>query len=212
MKKTSTILCPQFSPIHFKFIEGAFRSEGYNLVLLQEADQDAVNEGVKYVNNDACYPGIMVVGQLIQALKSGKYDLNNTSVVITQTGGGCRATNYISLLRKALQDSGFSKIPVISVNIAGLEKNPGFRISPRLWKKALMGLTYGDLLMRVLHRVRPYESIRGSANALFEKWVEICNEHLIHADSGSFKKYIHQIVRDFDQLKISNAKKCREWV
>ncbi len=209
MKKTYTILCPQFSPIHFNFIEGAFRSEGYNLVLLREADQDSINEGVKYVNNDACYPTIMVVGQLIQALKSGKYDLNDTAVAITQTGGGCRATNYISLLRKALQDSGFGKIPVISVNIAGLEKNPGFKITPRLWKKALMGLTYGDLLMRVLHRIRPYEAIRGSANALFVKWVEICNEHLIHADSGSFKRHIHQIVRDFDQLKISSIKKPR---
>lgn len=209
MKQTHTILCPQMSPIHFTFIEAVFNSEGYNLKLLETPDKEAINEGLKYVNNDACYPAIIVIGQLIQALKSGKYDLNNTSVAISQTGGGCRATNYIGLLRKGLCEAGFENIPVISANIAGMEKNPGFKLNARLMKKAIMGLVYGDLLMRVLHRVRPYEKIPGSANMLYEKWVKKCKPQLLNGDQSLFKKNLQGIVRDFDNLEIAEIRKPR---
>lgn len=204
MKKSHTILAPEMSPIHFQFLQEAFRLSGYNMVVLPSIDHKAIDEGLKYVNNDACYPAIIVIGQLIEALKSGKYDLNNTSVVISQTGGGCRATNYIGLLRKALQDAGFPNIPVISINPNGMEKNPGFKYSLALLNKAMMGLIYGDLLMHVLYRVRPYEKFRGSANELYEKWVKICLSALAIADKKLFAENINGIVKEFDELEITN--------
>ncbi len=123
MRKNHTILCPQMSPIHFQFIQEGFNASGYKLEILPSVDKKAVDEGLKYVNNDACYPSIIVVGQIIEALKSGKYDLDNTSVLISQTGGGCRATNYIAFLRKALKEANMENIPVISLNVVGMEKN-----------------------------------------------------------------------------------------
>jgi len=209
MKKKHTILCPQMAPIHFEFIETVFNSEGYNIELLPTVDKNAVDIGLKYVNNDACYPSIIVIGQLLEALQSGKYDLNNLSVLMTQTGGGCRATNYISLLRKAVKEAGFENIPVLSINVNGIEKNPGFKFSARLMKKALMGVVYGDLLMRVLHRVRPYEIIPGSANMLYSRWLDKCKMHLVEAGSRGFKENIYGIVREFDQLEISDITKPR---
>ncbi|MEG6565707.1 acyl-CoA dehydratase activase-related protein [Thermoanaerobacterium saccharolyticum] len=207
MRKRHTILAPQMSPIHFQFLQEAFNVSGYNLEVLPSVDKPAVEEGLKYVNNDACFPSIIVVGQLIEALKSGKYDLNNTSVIITQTGGGCRATNYIGFLRKALKDAGFENIPVISLNFVGMEKNPGFKITPGLLNKAFIGLVYGDLLQNVLLRVRPYEKIPGSANKLYEKWVTKCIESVKSGDLKLFKKNVHQIVYDFENLEISNVVK-----
>lgn len=209
MRSKHTILCPQMSPIHFDLARDLFASEGYNIVVLPSVDKNAVDEGLKYVNNDACYPSIIVVGQLIAALKSGQYDLNNTSVVISQTGGGCRATNYIAFLRKAMKDAGMENIPVISANITGLESNPGFKITASLFKKVTLGIIYGDLLMRVLYRVRPYEKIPGSANLLFEKWVSLCKEQLAIGDSYTFRKYVKQIVKEFDQLEIRDIRKPR---
>ncbi|MGE5630617.1 MAG: acyl-CoA dehydratase activase-related protein [Caulobacteraceae bacterium] len=207
MKEKHTILAPQMSPIHFQFLEEAFIQSGYNVVVLPSTDSGAVDEGLKYVNNDACYPAIIVIGQLIEALKSGKYDLNNTSVLISQTGGGCRATNYIGFLRKALKDAGFEKVPVISLNAVGIEKNSGFKISLELLNRALMALIYGDLLMNVLYRVRPYERIKGSANKLYEKWAGICVESLKHANRKIFKGNINNIVKEFDELEIVNEVK-----
>jgi len=209
MRKNHTILSPQMSPIHFQFIEEAFRAAGYNIEVLPSVDADAVNEGLKYVNNDACYPSIIVVGQMIEALKSGKYDPENTSLIITQTGGGCRATNYIGFLRKALKDAGFHKVPVISLNTLGLEKNPGFVITPELINKSMMGLIYGDLLMKVLYRVRPYERIIGSANTLYEKWVKKCKESVRDGKHGTFRKNINEIVKDFDNIELTNETKPR---
>jgi predicted nucleotide-binding protein (sugar kinase/HSP70/actin superfamily) len=152
--------------MHFQFLQEAFKSSGYNLEVLPSVDTKAVDEGLKYVNNDACYPTIIVIGQVIEALKSGKYDIENTSVIISQTGGGCRATNYIGFLRKALREAGFPKVPVVSLSASGLEKNPGFKFSYPMLKKSIMALVYGDLLMRVLYKVRPYEKVIGSANLL----------------------------------------------
>lgn len=209
MREKHTILCPQMSPIHFQFLEEAFNVSGYNLEVLPSVDKKAVDEGLKYVNNDACYPSIMVVGQLIEALKSGKYDLNNTSVIMSQTGGGCRATNYIGFLRKALKEAGMSNVPVISLNVVGLEKNPGFKISMGLVNKALIAVLYGDLFMRVLYRVRPYEKIPGSANVLYKKWVEKCKENVRDGNHKKFKENIYSIVSDFDNLEINDIKKPR---
>ncbi len=209
MKKKHHILCPQMSPIHFEFFEEALRAEGYNFEVLPEVDQITVDEGLKYVNNDACYPSIMVIGQLLQALQSGKYDLKHTSVMISQTGGGCRATNYIGLLRKALRDAGLGHIPVISLNLAGMEKNPGFKINRRLMQKLAWSLVYGDLLMRVLHRVRPYEKIPGSANMLYLKWNKRCREQIAQGDRGAFNENIRGIVREFDHIEIADIVKPR---
>ncbi|MGH4138954.1 acyl-CoA dehydratase activase-related protein [Clostridium sp.] len=207
MRKKHTILSPQMSPIHFQFIQEAFNSSGYNLEILPSVDTQAVEEGLKYVNNDACYPTIIVVGQIIAALKSGKYDIGNTSVIISQTGGGCRATNYIGFLRKALKEAGFPNVPVVSLNAAGLESNPGFKFSHSLVKKSIMSLVYGDLLMKVLYKVRPYERILGSANLLYEKWVKICKESVIKGKSQEFKYNISAIVADFDNLELKNVSK-----
>lgn len=204
MREKHTILVPQMSPIHFQFLQEAFRVSGYNMVVLASTDYGAVDEGLKYVNNDACYPAIIVIGQLIEALKSGKYDLNNTSVMISQTGGGCRATNYIGFLRKALRDAGFGKIPVISLNAVGMEKNSGFKLTMDLLNKALMGLLYGDLLMNVLYRVRPYERVEGSANKLYEKWAQICKDSMKYANRKIFRQILKDIVKEFEEFEIIN--------
>ncbi|MCB2293768.1 2-hydroxyacyl-CoA dehydratase [Clostridium algoriphilum] len=207
MRKNHTILCPQMSPIHFQFLQEAFNASGYNLQILPSVDTKAVDEGLKYVNNDACYPTIIVVGQIIAALKSGSYDLDNVSVIISQTCGGCRATNYIGFLRKALKDAGFSKVPVLSLNAAGLEKNPGFKFTYPMIKKSIMALVYGDLLMRVLYKVRPYEVIEGSANLLYDKWVKLCKASVVKGKSKEFKNNITQIVSEFDFLEINHIVK-----
>jgi predicted nucleotide-binding protein (sugar kinase/HSP70/actin superfamily) len=165
----------------------------------------AIDEGLRYVHNDACYPAIIVVGQLMKALRSGKYDLHNTSVIISQTGGGCRATNYIAFIRKALKDAGMEQIPVISLNTSGLEKNPGFKITFKVLNDLLMALVYGDLLMRVLYRVRPYELVPGSAQKLYEYWVDKCQVALKGGKRKEFRSSVYQIVKDFDKLAIDES-------
>lgn len=209
MKKSHTILAPEMSPIHFQFLEEAFRLSEYNLVVLPSVDKKAVDVGLKYINNDACYPAIMALGQLVAALQSGQYDVDNTSVLITQTGGGCRATNYIGFLRKALKDAGFAQVPVISLNANGMEKHPGFTLHPMLLHRAIMGLVYGDLLMQVLYRVRPYEKIKGSSNALYHKWVEACKAALKRADLSTYTANIRNIVKEFDALEVVKKIKPR---
>ncbi len=204
-----TILCPQMSPIHFQFVENAMRSEGYNFVVLPSVDKEAVEQGLKYVNNDACYPSILVTGQMMNALNSGKYDLNKVALMISQTGGGCRATNYIAFIRKALKDAGMEHIPVISANLSGLESNPGFKITYQLAKKVVIGAMYGDLFMRILYRVRPYEKVQGSANALYQSWVERCQRNVSNGHLKEFKKNVYQIVKEFDELELLNIKKPR---
>ena len=165
-----TILCPQMSPIHFELIEPAIRAAGYNLVVLENANRSAIDTGLKYVNNDACYPSIIVIGQIMDALCSGQYDLSRTAVIMSQTGGGCRASNYIGFIRRALEKAGMGQIPVISLNANGMEKTPGFRITLPLLTKAMQGVVYGDVFMRVLYATRPYERTPGSADRLHEKW------------------------------------------
>lgn len=207
MRKNHVLLCPQMSPIHFEVLEEGFRSEGYDVVLLPKVEREDIEAGLKYVNNDACYPSIIVIGQLIRALKSGEYDLRNTTVLMSQTGGGCRATNYIGLLRKALRESGFSDVPVLSLSLQGIEENPGFRLTPGLLRKAVMSVVYGDLLMRVLYRVRPYEKIPGSANLLLAKWLNICRDDITRASHRGFRDNIYGIVEEFDRFEITDIKK-----
>lgn len=201
MRKKHTILAPQMSPIHFEIIEEAIKSSGYNIEVLPSIDTNAVETGMKYVNNDACYPSIIVIGQIIHALKSGKYDINNTSVIITQTGGGCRATNYVGFLKKALKEAGFSNIPILSLNSVGLEKQPGFKITFSMIKKSLMALVYGDLFMRVLYATRPYELVEGSANELYKKWNEKAKENVKNGSKREFKNNIKGIITEFDNLE-----------
>lgn len=170
MKKDYTLLCPQMSPIHFDLIEPAIRAFGYNMEILQNHNRNAVDVGLQYVNNDACYPSLIVIGQIMDALLSGKYDLNRTAVFMSQTGGGCRASNYIGFIRRALEKAGMPQVPVISVNANGMETNPGFSITLPMMTKAMQAVVYGDIFMRVLYATRPYEAVPGSANALHEKW------------------------------------------
>ncbi len=199
-----TIISPQMSPIHFDFLEPIFRYHGYNIEVLQNDERDAIDVGLKYVNNDACFPSITVVGQIMSAITSGKYDTDKLAVIMSQTGGCCRASNYIGFIRRALEKEGLSHIPVISLNANGMEKNSGFKLSVKLIKSAVRAIVYGDLLMRVLYKTRPYEKVEGSANRLHEKWRDICIASLTNPKHGSkeFKENIYGIVSDFDNLEI----------
>ena len=209
MRKDYTILCPQMSPIHFELMETAINSCGYHLEVLPNDNKHAVDTGLKYVNNDACYPSLIVVGQIMEALLSGKYDLNKTAVIMSQTGGGCRATNYIGFIRRALEKAGMKQIPVISLNLAGIESNPGFHLTKDLFIRAAYAALLGDVFMRCLYRMRPYEKVPGSANALHRKWAEKCKHFLSGRRPGYFRygSLCKNIIRDFDNLPVTGEKK-----
>lgn len=211
MRKDYTILCPQMSPIHFSILEAAFNASGYHLEVLENDNKEAVDVGLKYVNNDACYPSLMVVGQIMQALLSGKYDLNKVAIIMSQTGGGCRASNYIGFIRRALEKTGMSHIPVISINLSGLESNPGFKITPQLALRLSYAAVFGDILMKCLYRMRPYEVKKGSANKLHRKWERYCINFVSgkHVSHTKFKQICRTIIRDFDNLPITDEKKPR---
>lgn len=209
MRLTHTILAPQMAPIQFDLIREAARSCGYRLEVLPAYDRSAVDEGLRYVNNDACYPAIIMVGQVVKALKSGQYDPENTSVIITQSGGGCRATNYLALLELGLNQAGFPQVPIISVNAAGLGKQPGFRYSVGLINRCIMAMVYGDLFMKVLNRTRPYERFPGSAQLLYEKWNQRAKENIRITGRRRFENNVKGIIRDFDQLELTDIKKPR---
>lgn len=209
MKKDYTLLCPQMSPIHFDLVEPAIRAFGYNIEILQNHNKNAVDVGLRYVNNDACYPSLIVIGQIMDALLSGKYDLNRTAIFMTQTGGGCRASNYIGFIRRALEKAGMSQIPVVSINANGMETNPGFSITLPLLTKAMQAVVYGDIFMRVLYATRPYEAVPGSADALHEKWKKRCIASLSKRSAAmmEFGRNIKGIIRDFDRLERRDIKK-----
>ena len=204
MRKDYTILVPQMSPIHFDILEPALASCGYHLEILPSTEK-CLDYGLKYVNNDACYPSLLVVGQFMEALLSGKYDLNRVALIITQTGGGCRATNYIGFIRRALEKAGMSQIPVISMS-AGIEKNPGLHINYKMAMRAIQALIYGDVFMRVLYKTRPYEAVEGSANALHQKWLTIVQKSVQNGNKAEFKRNIQNIIKEFDELPLK--KKC----
>jgi predicted nucleotide-binding protein (sugar kinase/HSP70/actin superfamily) len=201
-----TILAPQMAPYHFELLAAVFEQAGYNAELLPSVDQGAVEAGLKYANNDVCYPSILVTGQIMEAINSGRYDLNKTAVVITQTGGGCRATNYIGLIRKALREAGAPQVPVIGLSFHRLgEVNPGFTITPEMLRRAIFAFFYGDLLMQCLYRTRPYEAEPGSADRLFESWMARCKASLLgKASWREYKRNARDIVRDFDTLPLVN--------
>ena len=211
MRENYTILCPQMSPIHFELLAPALNSCGYNFEVLDNDNKSSVDIGLKYVNNDACYPSLMVVGQIMSAVLSGKYDLHKTAIVITQTGGGCRASNYIGFIRRALTKAGLEYIPVISISAQGLESNSGFKYSLPMLKKAMQAVVYGDVFMNVVYRTRPYEKVPGSVNALHEKWKNICIRQLTKdkVTMREFNKNIRSIVKEFDEIELLNIKKPR---
>ncbi|MBP7059627.1 MAG: 2-hydroxyacyl-CoA dehydratase [Lachnospiraceae bacterium] len=213
MRKNYTILAPQMSPIHFDLIAPAFNAAGYNLIVPDIPTRECIDQGLRYVNNDACYPSLMVVGQLMAAIKSGDYDLNKTALLISQTGGGCRASNYIGFIRRALDKAGYPNVPVISISAQGLEKNSGFKITLSLLQHALYALEFGDIFLRCVLRTRPYEAVPGSTDKLHEKWKKkviefVTQEHML--SHAKYKKMCRDIIRDFDNLPIDeNLKKPR---
>ena len=202
-----TILCPQMSPIHFDMIESALNAEGLNVVLLNNSTRGAIDTGLRFVNNDACYPSLIVVGQIMDAILSGEYDTDHLAVFMSQTGGGCRATNYISFIRRALAKAGYEHIPVISLNLAKLEANPGFKLTTKIMIRAIAGAIFGDIFMRCLYRMRPYELTKGSADALHQKWLKRCQELVSskHISIFKFEKMCRQIVEEFDALPIDET-------
>ena len=212
MKKKHTLLMPMLSPIHqSQLVDVALQASGYNVVNLPIKDHDAVDIGTKYVNNDACYPAIITIGQMLEALKSGKYDVNNTSVMMSQTGGGCRATNYIPLIRKALRDAGFGQVPVISISLGnkGVEETPGFRLTIPLAKRTALAFLYGDLFERVVYRTRPYEIQKGAVDKLHAEWLRRVRKNVINGKFREFKRNVQNIVNDFDNLPLKKLKKPR---
>lgn len=209
-KKTHTILMPQMSPIHFALIGSVMKKFGFNLELLDTVGKNVVDYGLKYVNNDACYPSIFVVGQFIEAVKSGKYDTNNLTLVISQTGGACRASNYVGLIRKALKDAGYSHVPVLALSFQGIENHPGIEMKKSemldLLRKMVISLQYGDLISRCLTATRPYEVIKGSSNILRDNWIKKLSED----DDFGVKKFranVSSIIRDFKRLEVNLVEK-----
>ncbi len=203
-----TLIAPQMSPIHFEVLAPVIKKHGYNVVVLDNDNKHAVDVGLQYVNNDACYPSIVVVGQIMQAVLSGKYDTDKLGIIMTQTGGCCRASNYVGFIRRALDKTGYSHIPVLSINMNGMEKNSGFKLSLGLLTSLIKGIVYGDLLMRCLYRTRPYEQEKGAANALLEKLRAECIDSLTNKKSKySFKRMCEKIVEDFDALPLDETLK-----
>ncbi|HIX98133.1 MULTISPECIES: 2-hydroxyacyl-CoA dehydratase [Clostridia] len=212
MRKDYTILCPQMSPIHFELLEPAFNASGYHVEVLPNDNKQAVDVGLKYVNNDACYPSLMVVGQIMEAILSGKYDTDKIAVIISQTGGGCRASNYIGFIRRALKKAGYEHIPVISINLSGLEGNPGFKITPMLALRGIYAAVFGDIFMKCVYRLRPYEAVPGSVEAMHRKWVKVCSDFVSqgYPSRRKFKKLCRDIIQDFDNnIELLDVKKPR---
>ena len=211
MRKDYTILCPQMSPFHFGILQAAFNTCGYHLEVLPNDNKHAVDVGLKYVNNDACYPSLMVVGQVMDALLSGKYDLNKTAVIMSQTGGGCRASNYIAFIRRALKKTGMEQVPVISINLSGLESNPGFKLTLPLIKRICYGAVFGDILMKCVYRMRPYEAEPGIVNRKHKIWEQRVISFLegSSVSHGQFKKMCREMVHEFDMIPITGEKKPR---
>ena len=207
MNKDYTILCPLMAPIHFELIETAGQASGYNIKLLKECTNHTVETGLKYVNNDACYPSILTTGQFIEALQSGEYDLNKTAIIMSQTGGGCRATNYIGFIRKALKDAGFSQIPVISFNVVGMEKNPGFKLTLGFIERLFKAVILGDLIQKLLAKNRAYEINKGETQKLYEEWLEKCKQIVRKSSLKEMKKFIFEMVDAFEKIELDTSVK-----
>lgn len=209
MKKSYKILAPMMLPIHFQFLQNIFSKEGYDVELLETKGQQIIDEGLKNVHNDTCYPALLVIGQMIDALKSGKYDTDHVALAITQTGGGCRASNYIHLLRKALKQAGFSHVPVISLNFSNLEKNSGFHLTLNMTLRLIYGFLYGDMLMWLKNQCKPYEIEEGSSDALVTTWVETITKQFENHKYMKLSKNYKEMLHDFANLPRSNEQKIR---
>ena len=206
MSKTYKILVPQMSPLHFQLLDPVLNSEGYDFEMLPAPTREDVEIGLKYINNDACYPAIIVVGQLMSALLSGKYDVDKTAVIISQTGGGCRATNYIGYLRKAIIDAGMEQVPILSLNASDMERQPGFKLTKSFLHRMIQAVVYGDALMQCVLATRPYEINPGSADALCDYWIKKLRERITKANIFQYSKYIKNIIDDFDNLPVDKSK------
>ncbi len=212
MKKTHKILFPNMAEIHFRILKNVFISYGYDVELLTNTDQSVIDEGLKYVHNDTCYPALLTIGQMISALKSGKYDLDRTALMMSQTGGGCRASNYIHLLRKGLKNAGMGQIPVISINLSGLEKNSGFKITLPMLFRALAAIAYGDMLMLLSNQARPYEINKGETNQLVDIWVEKISKEFEQnkgISAKAIKANLKEIVASFEKIERDGTIKVR---
>ena len=212
MKKTHTILIPNMAITQFRLLEYALRYDGYKCEILGNCGSAVAQLGLKYVHNDTCYPALLVIGQFLDALNSGKYDLEHTALLITQTGGGCRASNYIGFIRRALKKAGYGYIPVISINLSGLEDNPGFKLTPNLILRGIYGAVFGDIFMKCVYRLRPYEAVPGSVNAMHRKWVKVCQDFVSNGypSRRKFKRLCREIIEDFDNnIELLDIKKPR---
>ena len=212
MKETHTILIPGMLPMHFSLLRAALKSCGYKAEILDNTDRNVVDAGLKYVNNDICYPALLVIGQFISALESGKYDPDKVALILTQTGGGCRASNYIHLLRKALEKAGFNNIPVISLNVSGLEEHPGFKLDMSMLQRFLAAVVYGDALMYLTNKIRPYETVHGAADELAHKWLGKLEESFASGKAhalGNIKKLAGSIASDFAKLPTTAKEKIK---
>ncbi|MCI8824528.1 MAG: 2-hydroxyglutaryl-CoA dehydratase [Lachnospiraceae bacterium] len=210
MKQTHTILIPNALPMHFSLMGEVFRKEGYHIDFLNYSGQKIIDTGLKYVHNDACYPAIIVIGQLIYALESGDYDPKKTALMLYQTGGGCRASNYVHLLRKALKTAGFAYVPVVSVNFGGIEKNTGFRVTAPMFLKGLIAWLYGDFIMLLRNQVRPYEKEKGACKKLTKKWTKRLNNQISHnkgVTRSSIARNFRAIADDFNHIPITKKNK-----
>ena len=211
MRDTYKILFPNMCDIHFHILQKVFQSYGYNIELLTSTDQSVIDEGLKYVHNDTCYPALLTIGQMIAALKSGEYDVDHTALMMSQTGGGCRASNYIHLLRKALKNAGLSQVPVISVSL-GMEKNSGFKITLPLARRAMAAVACGDLLMLLGNQTRPYEVNAGETDALINRWIDTLSSSFVSGKDFAARQMhgvFRRIVASFDAVPIEKTPKVK---
>ena len=205
------VLMPNMAPIQFRILANVFRSFGYNCELLETTGPEIAQTGLKYVHNDTCYPALLVIGQFIHALQSGKYDVHKTALMMTQTGGGCRASNYIHLLRKALKKAGFAFVPVISLSF-GMEKNSGFSLTLPLIRRFAGGMVYGDQLMLLSNQTKPYEVNKGETMALVESWSDRISKMLIDGKGYSMEEVdetLHKLTKDFSKIKLNRVPKVK---
>lgn len=212
MRKDYTILVPMMVPIHFELIKNVMNNSGYNVEILTNCSRQVIEEGLKYVHNDTCYPALVVIGQMIDALNSGKYDLSKTALLMSQTGGGCRASNYIHLMRKAMAKAGYGHLPIISANLSGLEENPGFKITIPIIRKLIAALLYGDMLMLLSNQVRPYENNTGDADALIKSWISELTEQFNNGQGlgmAQMRKNLEKIAASFAEIEITHIPKVR---
>ncbi len=209
MKKNYKILAPNMLPIHFKIIDKILNDYGFNIEFLEDDVSSIIEDGLKYSNNDICYPAMIVIGQFISALKSGKYDVNKTALLMTQTGGGCRASNYIHLIRKALENSGFSEVPAIGLSVSGIEKHPGLKLKPHLILKLFYAVIYGDLIMYLYNKVKPYEINKGESDIVLEKIVDDLKKKFSNLSYLKLSKIAKEIVKDFNNIKVNNENKIK---